>query len=138
MTLPPESFPTSSAYPHDFGITIQERYVLVEVKEVPDLRVAQLFCRAIDQALTRSRLRAVIFDSRVTSSPSQEVNRAIWAWCRAGKHHDVIAIVVSSELLKVSGNMTALSEGVRSRSVGTVHEAAAFIARVQGQEYRRV
>ncbi|MCH2108173.1 MAG: hypothetical protein MK135_02505 [Polyangiaceae bacterium] len=114
-------------------MSIAKNYVLVEVPRVPSVQVAEALCRAMDEALKTSRLRAVLFDTRCTEMPPRDANAYIWEWTRRGVHHDVAAIVVKSELLKVSGNMTAISKGVQLRSFHELNDAELFIRRKLGR-----
>jgi len=71
----------------------------------------------------------VLFDSRDTQTPPKAASDVVWKWAGQGKRHTAVALVVKSELLKVSANMTALSQRVRLRSFGSIHDAESFLSR---------
>ena len=108
---------------------VRPDYVLVDVPDVPNADAVRHLCAAIDRALEAAELRAVLFDTRTTAKPTDEVNKAMWEWTADCRHHDVVAIVVKSELLRVSGNMTALSKGIGLKSFSTIPDAEAFLRR---------
>jgi hypothetical protein len=83
--------------------------------------------RSVDALLQKHELRAVIFDSRHTDGPSGEARTMWWNWLERGEFHDRVAVVANSEMVRVSGNLTALSKKVAFRSFETMEDAAAWV-----------
>jgi hypothetical protein len=108
-------------------ILVRDGYVLVVNHRVTDVERASAVCRAIDAALTDHGLRRVLLDTRRTESSDEPVRAAMWAWVKTGRNHDRCAIVVESELKRVSGNMTARALGVQLRSFSDLAEAEAWL-----------
>lgn len=81
----------------------------------------------VEAALGRAGYERVLFDFRgIKDRHPEQVREAMWTW--AARHPGfAIAIVVDSEMARVSTNMTALSRRVRLRSFMDETEARAWL-----------
>lgn len=108
--------------------TVEGSYVLVNEKperlSVEDVRGR---LATVDGLLRRHGLRTVIFDSRRTEGACKEARAIWWAWLERGECHDRVAVVADSEMVRVSGNLTALSKKVSFRSFETMDDAVAWV-----------
>ena len=91
-------------------------YVLVNNERVPDVETGRKILAAVDEALRKTGLRSVMFDTRDLPPPPDAVNRVLRAWVDAGANHDRVALLVRSDLKRIASNMRAQSKGVELRS----------------------
>ena len=108
-------------------VTLAKGYVLVCNRHIRTLERAAQVCQAIDDALLRGKVDRVLFDTRETEAPAEDVRTAMWEWVSARRHHCRCAIVAQSELTQVSGNMTARSFKAPLRSFGDLEEAERWL-----------
>jgi hypothetical protein len=111
----------------DQEVRLADGYVLVLNKRVASVERAAAVCEAIDHALVSGGVTRVLFDTRETEAPSDDVRELMWAWCAKGTNHDRLAIVAQSEATRVSGRMTAISRGVNLCTFSDVEAAAAWL-----------
>ncbi len=83
-----------------------------------------------DRLLQQHGVRGVLFDTRGVLPPTEDARRLWWAWAEAGVHHDAVALLVESELTRISGNMTAMSRGAKVRSFHVWADAEAWLRAV--------
>ncbi len=105
---------------HDEVMFHPDGYVLVRNRRVTTVAHARGVCAAIDTALRGAGCKVVLFDTRDTEPPPEDVRTTMWEWVQAEAHHDRCAIVVKSEMTRVRGNMTARSLKARLRSFDDV------------------
>jgi hypothetical protein len=110
-------------------VTVADGYVLLSHSELPSIAVAEVLQRAIEGALEESGHRALLIDTRSMPSPPEDARESMWTWTK--QHPEIaIAIVVHSELKRVTANMTAVSRNVRLRSFHDLGEAVSWLKRV--------
>ena len=102
-------------------------YVYTESTRVETLDEAKFVCQQLDAALLASGARAVLFDTRETVSPGDDVRNFMWDWVSRAENFDRAAIVVNSEMLRTQANMTALSRGAKLRSFNDFDIAVAWL-----------
>ncbi|MCA9681686.1 MAG: hypothetical protein KC431_18150 [Myxococcales bacterium] len=102
-------------------------YVLVNNERVPDVETGRKILAAVDEALRKTGLRSVMFDTRDLPPPPDAVNRVLRAWVDAGANHDRVALLVRSDLKRIASNMRAQSKGVELRSFHDVEEAEVWL-----------
>ncbi|HEU4412377.1 MAG TPA: hypothetical protein VFS43_44455 [Polyangiaceae bacterium] len=116
-----------------YRLTAEAGYALVVYEGAPaTLTEVDLWERDIDAFLRASRLSRVVWDSRPGSPLSREVRAHVWAWLERAEIIKVSAIVVTSELLRVSGNMSSVSRGLRLRSFHDLESAVAWVLKQPG------
>lgn len=111
----------------DDEVTLADGYVLVLNESIPTLERAQEVLAAIDATLIRGGVDRVLFDTRETAPPPDELRPVMWEWVHARKHHQRCAIVASSEMRRISGNMTARSMQAPLRSFADFDEALRWL-----------
>ena len=117
-----------AANPHQ-DVSVQDGYVLAE-NETPETgEHAARILAEIDARLAETGLQAVMLDSTRVSGQSDEVREVLWAWIQAARLHRKVAILVKSEMIRVQGNMTALSKGARLKSFNSKADAEAWLRR---------
>lgn len=111
-----------------YGFWAKAGYGLIVAEGVAEtVPVTTAFHRDIEIFLRSSGLTRVVWDSRRIEPPPPAVRAYNWAWF---EHTDLInaaAIVVNSELLRVSGNMRSLSRHLRLRSFNDSDEAVRWL-----------
>lgn len=113
-----------------YRMTAEAGYVLVVYEGAPaTIAEADVWQRDVDSFLRATNLTRVIWDSRPGSPLSREVRAHIWAWLERAEVVKASAIVVNSELLRVSGNMSSVSRGLRLRSFHDFQDAAVWLLR---------
>jgi hypothetical protein len=111
-----------------YRLTGEAGYALVVYEGAPaTLTEVDLWQRDIDTFLRASHLARVVWDSRPGATISREVRAHMWAWLERAEVVKASAIVVNSELLRISGNMSSVSRGLRLRSFHDFESAVAWV-----------
>ena len=83
---------------------------------------------AVDDLLRVARLRRVVIDTRalptIVTGPARDL---CWRWATRRAHHDDVALIASSEMVRVQGNMTAQARKAHLRSFATLDEALRWL-----------
>jgi hypothetical protein len=111
----------------DGEIQVVDGYVRVCNESVPNKRRAREILANVDLALEKSGLRAVLFDTRDMPAPPEEVNEILRYWVDAGRRHDKVALLVTSDLKRIASNMRALAVQVKLRSFHDLGEAEEWL-----------
>jgi hypothetical protein len=93
------------------------------------ISAADVWQRDIEAFLRASRLTHLLCDSRNADPLPPPVRGHIWAWLTRAEVVKVSAIVVTSELLRISGNMSSVGRQLRLRSFHELDEAVAWLLR---------
>lgn len=104
-------------------------YVLVKNRRVESVERARAICAAIERHLADHPGVGVLFDTRDTEPPGEDVRQVMWSWCEEASRRARIAIVARSELNRLSARMTALSKGVGLKSFADADEASTWVRR---------
>lgn len=108
--------------------TAEDGFVLVDEQcRTLTLDVVQARLATVDALLQQHGLRAVVFDSRNTDGPQGEARTLWWSWLERGEFHERVAVVADSDMVRVAGNLTALSKKVAFRSFDSMDAAVAWI-----------
>ena len=114
-----------------FTCSAERTYVLLRYHaDFPggDLAVQQTALDAVDAALKLTRLRAVVFDTReIVEVVETESRDRCWQWAQRRALHDVVALVASSDMVRVQANMRALARRATVRSFPSLEGAAAWV-----------
>ena len=108
-------------------VRLMDGYVLVKNRNVETVERARAICGAIERHLADHPGIGVLFDTRDTEPPGEDVRQVMWAWCEEASRLARIAIVARSGLNRLSARMTALSKGVGLKGFADVDEAAAWV-----------
>ncbi len=111
------------------GIVARPGYVLVAIERTSSIEHADLQLAKIDGLLQEMKVERVLFDTRVTETPTPEVNAHMWRWTQTGAYHRRLAIVVNNPELQLRGNMTARALGVELRSFANFERAEQWLLR---------
>lgn len=96
-------------------VRLENEYVLLKHSDLPSVAVAEVLQRAIEQLLKKSGFAALLVDTTEMEAPPADARDAMWAWCEA-RPHIRVAILVQSELKRITANMDAVSRRVNIRS----------------------
>lgn len=125
----PASEPSESVFPWG-KISLRPDHLLAVLELFPDEETARDAVRRIDDALVASGLRRLILDSRLLLPPTPSINQMFWEWAEAGTHHERLALVVTSDMKRVQGNMGAVAKRLQLRSFHVPDEAEKWLRRL--------
>ncbi len=94
---------------------------------VGDVAVAEEWLQALDEALSKHDLSQILWDSRPASPHPPVVRERIWAWLEEAKVLKCSAILVQSEMLRLSGNMSAVGGKLDLRAFGNFCDAEQWL-----------
>jgi hypothetical protein len=113
-----------------YGFWAKAGYALIAPEGVAEtIAVTDVFHRDVEAFLRHSGLTRVVWDSRRVEPPPPAVRVHRWAWFERTELIKAAAIVVNSELLRVSGNMHSLSRQLPLRSFNDLDEAVRWLLR---------
>lgn len=111
-----------------YRLRAEASYAVVTYEGSPDtITVADAWQRDIDAFLRASQLSRVVWDSRAADPLIPAVRAHIWAWLTRAEVVKASAIIVKSELLRVSGNMSSVGGHLRLRSFHTFENAVEWL-----------
>lgn len=96
--------------------------------QVASLDIAQTWFDDLDQELAAACLEQVLWDSRPADGHPPAVRDAIWNWLEHGKVLKRSAILVESEMLRVSANLSAVGGRLCLRAFYSLEDAEAWLA----------
>jgi hypothetical protein len=83
---------------------------------------------AIDDLLRVSNVRKVVVDTRALPTMVTGAARDVcWDWAIGRTNHDDVALIASSEMVRVQGNMTARARRAHVGSFATLDEALRWL-----------
>jgi hypothetical protein len=84
--------------------------------------------REVDDLLRTTGFRKVVIDTRAlpmhVTGPARDV---CWQWATQRAHHDRVALLANSEMVRIQGNMTARAKKVHLRSFANLDEALGWL-----------
>jgi hypothetical protein len=113
-----------------YGLWAKTGYGLIVAEGVAEtIAVADTFHHDVEAFLRSAGLTRVVWDSRRLDHPPPAVRTHSWSWFENTKLIKAMALVVNSELLRVSGNMRSLSRHLKLRSFNDPDEAVLWLLR---------
>lgn len=97
--------------------------------QVATLDVADRWLGELDQLLADYGLVRILWDSRDAQPHPPEVRTRIWEWLQEGRILKASAIVVRSEMLQTSANLSAVGGRLRLRSFLAREDAAQWLTK---------
>jgi hypothetical protein len=111
-----------------YGFWAKAGYGLIVAEGVAEtVAITNAFHRDVEAFLRSSGLTRVVWDSRRIEPPPPAVRAYNWSWFERTELVKAAAIVVNSELIRVSGNMRSLSRQLRLRSFNDPDEAVRWL-----------
>lgn len=101
--------------------------------QVDGIETADAWLTAIDDALRANNLFRILWEARPARVHGPEVRERIWGWMAQAEVVKVSSVVVNSELLRVSVNLSRVASGVRLRAFETVDDAETWLKRQRAQ-----
>ncbi|MFK7987929.1 MAG: hypothetical protein AB8I08_18060 [Sandaracinaceae bacterium] len=96
---------------------------------VSTVATADVWLAAIDAALRKSGLFRVLWEARPAQVHPPEVRDHIWAWLERAEYLAVSSVMVNSEMLRVSVNLSRVASGVRLRAFDNRESAEGWLLR---------
>ncbi|MCU0683408.1 MAG: hypothetical protein MUF34_14405 [Polyangiaceae bacterium] len=113
-----------------YSLRAEPGYALLVYEGAPaTITAADVWQRDIDAFLRACHLTRVLWDSRNADPLPPPVRAHTWAWLTRAEVVKVSAIVVRSELLRISGNMSSVGGQLRLRSFHELGEAVEWLLR---------
>lgn len=97
--------------------------------QVADIGTAELWLAKVDDALREHDLFRILWEARPARVHPSDVRTHIWEWLGRAEFAAVSSVVVNSELLRVSVNLSRVASGVRLRAFETVEAAETWLSR---------
>lgn len=97
--------------------------------QVEDLDTANAWLAEISNALRANALFRILWEARPARVHGPEVRERLWEWMGQAEIVKVSSVVVNSELLRVSVNLSRVASGVRLRAFETVEDAETWLKR---------
>ncbi|MEM9069137.1 MAG: hypothetical protein AAGE52_11555 [Myxococcota bacterium] len=107
--------------PRNYGLLV--RYE----GRVSDIATAEEWFHALDTELTGRRVSQILWDSRPAKAHPPEVRKRIWEWLEEARVLKRSAILVDSEMLRLSANLSAVGGKVRIRAFHDFAEAEGWL-----------
>lgn len=95
--------------------------------QVGDLATADAWLAELDRCLRQYGLARVVWESRPAQGHPPDVRTRIWDWLRQAEVVSVSAIVVHSEMLRLSANLSTVGSGLRLRAFDSPEAAAQWV-----------
>lgn len=99
--------------------------------DVDSIATADAWIEHIEAALRDHDLSKVLWDSRPANQLPTDVRAHIWAWLERGEIVKASAILVHSELLRVSANLSGMGTKLVLKSFGQPDEAIGWLCDVK-------
>ncbi len=96
--------------------------------QVSTIAIAEAWLARVDALLQASGLSRVLWESRDADGHPPDVRDHIWDWLCAARYVKASAIVVNSELLRTSANLSSHS-GLRIRAFNAESDALSWLRR---------
>lgn len=94
---------------------------------VADAATADAWLADLEQALAQSGLSQILWDSTKAEPHSKDVRARILQWAKTTAALRRSAIVVQSDMLRLSANLSGLDQSVTVRGFATIAEADAWL-----------
>lgn len=94
---------------------------------VADLSTAKLWLAEIDAALREAELFRVLWEARPARVHPPNVRDHIWEWLARAEYLAVSSVIVNSEMLRVSVNLSRVASGVRLRAFDSIDAAEGWL-----------
>ena len=94
---------------------------------VATVEIADQWFEDLESELRRASVEQIMWDSRTADPHPAEVRARIWEWLEAANVLKRSAILVESEMLRVSANLSAVGGRIRLRSFHLFQEAEAWL-----------
>jgi hypothetical protein len=115
---------------HRIELGVGGEFVLVWQKgRIESVAQARAFQARIEAAVAQAGVRKALFDNRETDVPSDDVRDCMFGWVTTPGRFTAVALLLTSEMLAVRVNMSALSLRVKMRAFDSRAKAEEWLAR---------
>lgn len=110
--------------PLQYRAAVKDAYLLVQYSgKVATCEVADEWLAALDDLLLRHDVDTVLWDSRPADPHPSSVRSRIWTWLEAARVLKRSAIIVESEMLRLSANLSSTGRTLKLRAFVSFDDA---------------
>ncbi len=126
---------TRDSTPHELGRLRYHAiprlgYLLIRYAgQVESVKIAERWFQHIDGTLERNMLTRVLWDSRPAAGHPPAVRARIWEWLEEARVLQRSAILVESEMLRLSANLSGLSGSLSLKAFRDFDQAEQWLLR---------
>lgn len=116
--------------PLHYHAVVRPKYLLVRYEgQVETVAIAEQWFEHLDGLLREHALSRILWDSRPALGHPPEVRARIWAWLEAAEVLKRSSIVVQSDMLRLSANLTGLGGTLALKAFADFEDAERWLVR---------